>query len=297
MRVTESSISYNYLSDINQTRGKIVDLQAQMASGKRVLKPSDDPSATNAILRLKASMQANDQYAKNVQEASGMAQATTNALDSFASLMMDLKDLLTKAANVSSGEALPTLAAQVDQILSESVAIANTNFNGKYLFGGTQTTVAPFTLAADRSSVAENPAGIDGAINFSVSEGLTQQVNISGEEAFQGTAIFGLMIQIRDQLSSGNQPTTAQIDAVDQAFDHVTLESGKAGSFVQNLDTLSAHLDSQKTQLSLFLSNEQDADIAESIMQLKQQQAMLDAALNTGAQVLPKTLVDYLRTA
>jgi flagellar hook-associated protein 3 FlgL len=163
------------------------------------------------------------------------------------------------------------------------------------VFGGTQTLDAPFTLSADRETITKNPNGIDGAINYSVSDSISQQVNIPGEEAFQGTGLLNLMIQIRDTLSSGVSPTGAQIDAVSQGLDHILQEGGKAGSFSQSLDAITSHLDAQKTQLTQFLSSEQDADIADSVMQLKQQETMLDAVLNTGAQIIPKSLFDYLK--
>ena len=295
MRVTENAISYNYLASVNQARERIVELQSQMATGKKILKPSDDPRATNSILRLQASLDANSQYTKNVDEGSGMAQSTSSALDSFASLFMDLKDVVTKSTNPASTDAMSTFGQQVDQLLSQAIDTANTKFNGKYIFGGTQTIDPPYTLSADRLTVTKNPNGINGTINYAVGDGLNQQVNIPGEDAFQGTALFDLMIQIRDQLKSGAPPTSAQVNAVNQGFDHVVLEASKAGSFVANMDSLASNLDNQKTQLLGFLSNDQDADLAESVMQLKQQEAMLDAALNTGARIIPKTLVDFLQ--
>jgi flagellar hook-associated protein 3 FlgL len=192
-----------------------------------------------------------------------------------------------------SGE-FPTFSAQVDQVLSEALASANTKFNGKYLFGGTQTTDPPYILSADRSSVTKNPNGIDGTITYIVGDGLNQQVNIPGEEAFQGTALFDLIINIRTNLNNGLPPTTAQVEAVNLGFEHILMKASKAGSYAQNMDNLTLNLDEQKTRLTQFLSNNEDTDLAESVMQLKQQEAMLDAALNTGGRIIPKTLLDFL---
>jgi len=294
MRVTESAISSNYLSNVNQAREKIVNLQAQIASGKRVLKPSDDPRATKSILRLKASLQANEQYSKNVEDGNSIAQSTSSALDAVASLFIDLKETVTRASNAAMGGEFPTFAAQVDQVLSEALASANTKFNGKYLFGGTRTTDPPYVLSANRSTVTKNPNGIDGTITYIVGDGLNQQVNIPGEEAFQGTALFDLLIDIRSNLNNGLPPTIAQVDAVNQGFEHILMKASKAGSYARNMDNLTMSLDEQKTRLTQFLSNNEDTDLAESVMQLKQQEAMLDAALNTGGRIIPKTLLDFL---
>lgn len=295
MRVTERAVSNNFLSSVNQARERIVDLQTKVAAGKSVLKPSDDPRATNSILRLQASLAANDQYSSNVADGSGIAQSTADSLDSVASAFLDLKDIVTRASNPTAVSEYPAFADQIDQLLSQTLNSANTKFNGKYLFGGTQTTDPPYTLAADRSAVTKNPSGVAGVISYSIGDGLTQQVNIPGEDAFQGTGLFDLMIQIRDTLKNGTQPTVVQLASVDNGFDNIVMKGSQAGSFVQAMDNLTVHLQDQKNQLTKFLSDNQDADIASAVTELKQQETMLDAALNTGAKTIPRTLLDFLQ--
>jgi flagellar hook-associated protein 3 FlgL len=295
MRVTENVISYNYLDNVNQAREHIVQLQGQMASGKRVQKPSDDPRASNAIMRLQQSILLNDQYSKNVEDGISMADATSAALDSFGQLYQDMKVTIVQATNGGNSTAMATFAQNIDDLLSQAIDVANSKFNGKYLFGGTQTLDPPYTLSADRETVTKNPNGINGVISYPVSDGLNQQVNIPGEVVFQGTGIIDLMIQVRDSLRNGQVPTSAQSDAVNAAYEQILLQASKAGSFVSSLETVSSSLQEQNTRLQQFLSTEQDADLAESIMKLKQQEAALDAAIQTGAQILPKTLLDFLR--
>lgn len=295
MRITENIVSYNYLENVNQTREKIVELQAQMASGKRVRKPSDDPRAADAIIRLTQALAANEQYARNVEDGRGMADATSTTLDSGADLFLTFKEVVVKASNGSADESFNIYAQQIDQLLSQMLSIANTKFNGKYIFGGTQTLDLPYTISLDRQTVTKNPNGIGGSINYPVSDVLSQKVNISGEEAFQGTAIFDLMIQVRNTLLGKTPPTKTEVDAVNSGFDHLLQVTSTAGSYVQGLDAVTEHLDQQKTKLMEFLSAEQDSDLAESVMKLKQQETMLEAAINTGARIIPKTLLDFLR--
>jgi len=294
MRVTDSGMSLNYLASINQAREQIMDLQGQVASGKRVQKPSDDPVAIGSIMRLQTSLDQNAQYSQNISAGKGIIDATTGALDSLSDLLTTLKQTVTSAVNASTTEALSTDADTVDQLLGEAVDIANTRFGGKYIFGGTQTLDSPFTLSADHSTITMNPNGIDGTISLPVGDGVQEQVNIPGEQAFGGTALFDLMIQIRDTMNSGSSPTAAQVDAVNQSLDQILNSAGKAGSISQSLDTFSANLDQQKTQLTAMLSNVQDADIAEASMKLQNYQVMLNAALAVAAQSLPKSLLDFL---
>ena len=293
MRITENIVSYNYLDNVNQAREKIVGLQSQLASGKRVSKPSDDPRASDAILRLREALSLNEQYTRNAEDGNAMAGATSSALDSFSELFLQMKQEIVKANNAGNTLAMPTFAQTIDDLLSQAINTANSKFNGKYLFGGTQTLDAPYTLDANRQIVTKTVN--DGVINYMVSDGMTQQVNISGDSAFQGTGLFDLMIQIRDGLLNGQVPTQTQSDAVNDGFGHILLQASKAGSIVSSLDSVAFGLEGQKMRLTEFLSNEQDADLAESIMKLKQQELALDAAINTGARVIPKTLLDFLQ--
>jgi flagellar hook-associated protein 3 FlgL len=295
MRVTESGIASNFLSSINRTRERINQEQSQLASGKRVLKVSDDPQAADAILRLKSIVDANEQYQKNTTEAQSQVETTEAALSSFSDIMVNVKEVMARASNGSQTENLNTYAVQIDQLLAGAVDIANTKLNGRYIFGGTNTLDPPFTLSGNHSSVTVNPNGITGTIQYPVSEGVNQVVNIDGQEAFQGSTIFDLMIQVRDNLQAGLNPTVAESLSADSHLDLVLTKTSKAGSILQNLVNNESMLADQRNQLLQLLSVQQDTDVAEVVTKLKLDELMLDAALNTGARIIPKSLLDFLR--
>ena len=295
MRVTESNIAANFLNNINQTRERITVEQAQLATGKRVTKVSDDPQATDSILRLKSFLSANAQYQTNNAQAEADTEATESALNSFSDLLVNLKGILSQATNGAQTLNLQTYADQIDQLLGDAVGIANTKSNGRYLFGGTNTLQQPFTLAADHSSVTVNPNGITGSIEVPINEGVNQTVNIDGQEAFQGTSIFDLMIEVKNKLQSGLNPTSDESAALDTYLEHVATETGKAGSMLGNIQNNDAMLSSQQTQIQQLLSVQQDSDVAETTLKFNQDQLSLQAALSSGASVLPKTLLDFLK--
>lgn len=294
MRVTENNIASSLLLNINRSREQITKLQSQLASGKRVLKPSDDPQATDSILRLQAAIDRNEQYLKNVVDGQAVLAETSAALNGFVSIMQDVKNELITASNGSRREALPIQANRLDQLLTQAVEIANTKFNGKYIFAGTNTLEAPFVLAPDHSAVTANPNGITGVINYDVAEGSSQPVNMDGQEAFQGAQFFTTVIQLRDKLAAGQFPAAGDVESIGAIIDHVLGKASKTGSVSQGMDALQLHLDEQQTQLRILLSIDQDADVAQAALQLKQNEIMLDAALNTGARILPKSLLDFL---
>ncbi len=295
MRVTESTIATNFLFNVNKSRERIVQLQSQLATGKRVLRPSDDPQAADIILRLNGSIARNEQFEKNVTNGLALVETTESALDQFSNHLLEIKELLVRIKGTAEPDSLKTYAEQLDLILSDLVDIANTKFDGKYIFGGTRTLTPPYALAADRSAVTENPNGVTGSIEFQVAEGIKQVVNINGQEAFGGTQIFDAIIALRDDLRGGTLPSGAQADQIDTFVDSITNVGSKAGSMYTNLAAVQARLYDQRIELMGLLSIHQDTDIAESTLRLKHEEIMLDAALNTGARILPKSLLDFLQ--
>lgn len=295
MRITENKFITNFLSNINRSRDRLVMLQTQIATSKRVNKPSDDPEAANKIILFQSSIDRNEQYQKNISEAKGFVEATSLALDNFTNILAEVKELLVRSKNGTHSSELDVYAEKIDQLLVESVQIANTQINDKYIFGGTQNLQPPFSLSADRSSVTVNPNDIIGDIKYAFGEGVTQTININGQVAFQGNQVFTTLIQIRNNLRLGQSPTDAEVQTISDLFNYVTGISGKSGALSQTIDNFEKQTESNKVNLMKLLSDFQDTDIAESIVKLKQEEMTLEAAMNVGSRIIPKTLLDFLR--
>jgi flagellar hook-associated protein 3 FlgL len=270
-------------------------MQAQLATMQRVQKPSDDPQAAQMIMRLNGMLDRNSQFQKNITEGQATMETTNAAFERFADAFQEARQVMTAAINNPDPASLATYADRIDQLLSDAVDTANTQFNGRYVFGGTQTTDPPFTLAPDRSAVTVNPNGITGTNQYSVGEGVMSTVNIDGQEAFNGTQPFDLLIQVRDALRSGTVPTQAQLDAATTVFNHVTDEESKAGSLLKTLAANEDQLGEQRSQIESLLSAQQDVDVSDLVMRLKREENSLDAALAVGAQIIPRSLLDFLK--
>jgi flagellar hook-associated protein 3 FlgL len=295
MRITQSGTTTRYLNDINNARENIVELQTQVATEKRVSKPSDDPQAVSSIMRLKKMLASNEQYTTNTNNALTMMETTSSTLDSFTSILSDVKSLVVRASSSSTGSTeLATYASSIDQYLDETLNLANTKYNGKYIFAGTNSQQQPFTLAADRSSVSENANGITGNIRLPIADGLSQVTNLDGQQAFEGTTIFNVLISLRNSLTSGSAPSATDTQALDDAYSYVTGQSAKAGMIVSQLTNNQTLLASQNTQLQSMLSDQQDTDVATAITKEQSAQTNLEAALQITAQTLPKSLLTYL---
>ena len=131
-------------------------------------------------------------------------------------------------------------------------------------------------------------------IDYAVGEGQTQTVNITGQEAFNGTALFDEIIKIKDNLKLGVTPTQADFTAVANSLQAILNTSGRAGAVLQGLDTTSASLQQQHTQIMALRSMKQDTDVASATLELQKENTALQAALAVGAKILPQSLVNFL---
>jgi flagellar hook-associated protein 3 FlgL len=294
MRITDNRMTSDFLFNVNNTQVRINEYQNQLSSGIRVNEPSDDPEAADLILRLNASLGRNEQFSSNIGSAQSMLSTSTDALDGIQQIIGQLQTTMAQVSNGAETSALPTFADTVDGFLNQAVALANTQFNGKYVFAGTQTQTQPYVLAGTPPAQTVTYNGNAGKIDYAVGEGQTQTVNVSGQEAFNGTALFDEIIKIRDNLKAGITPSVADSTAVQNALQTLLNTSGRAGAVLQSLDTTAAHLQQQHTQLLGLRSMQQDTDVASATLNLKQAQTALDAAMAIGAKILPQSLVNFL---
>lgn len=295
MRIPDNSFIFNYMTNLNKNRERIIDLQSQLATGKRVLKSSDDPQATDSILRLERALERNQQYQRNISDGNAMIAVTDSALDAISNYIIEVKEIMTAAGNPTRSQELSVYAGRIDELINEMHSMATMKFNGKYIFGGTNTLHKPYIINEDRSAVTLHPNGVGGKIEYPISDGVKQTVNINGEDAFRGTELFDILVNLRDRLNAGEFPGEDDIEQVSAIHDTVLSQSSRVGLIMQSLHNIETQLIEQQNHLMALLSMEQDADIAESIMKLKNEELMLQASLQTGARVLPMTLLNFLR--
>jgi|GEM_PF-1969841 len=182
MRISDNSIVADFLASLNQSRARISRLNKQLAGQKRILRVSDDPAGASAILRLNSALQRVDLYREAVTAGKGGLKMTADGLGRVADLLQEVKGVLTGAAGSTDPSLLSMYADQIDQFLNLGLEIANEQYNGKYIFGGTNTTTPPFAQTGTPAHVVYQ--GNVGAISYQVGDRVSQVVSINGLAAF-----------------------------------------------------------------------------------------------------------------
>ncbi len=294
MRINEQQLASDLLYSLGQDRQSIDQLQEQISSGKVVNSPSDDPTLNQRLMLIQNQIDQNGAYSDNAQYAQSFLSMQESALTSSVTTLTNIKTMMLSAANDSNPQDQTSYGTQLGQYINQLLDLANTKFGNKYIFGGTQTTDQPFFMNSGGTSVSANPNGISGSLKVDVGFQISEQYNVTGQEAFNGGQMFNDLINIENKLNSGTAPTQADITTVDNYLNSMISTNAKAGAMANRIQLIQSQLSSQTQSLQSTMSNLGDTDVAGAVIKLQQQQTTLNAALQTGAQIIKLSLANYL---
>lgn len=150
MRISTQTIFEQGIFNLQRNTADLVRGQEQIATGRRILTPSDDPVAAARALEVGQARFANDQLIRNADSAEAAIGMQEEALGRYTRLLQDVKTSLVGAGNgVLSGRERRDIAAELRGRYDELIALANTtDSNGLYLFSGYQGSTQPFAQNA-----------------------------------------------------------------------------------------------------------------------------------------------------
>jgi flagellar hook-associated protein 3 FlgL len=153
MRITNSMMVSGMMRNLNNNLNRMDKIQNQMATGKKILKPSDDPVGMAQVLKLTSDITASEQHKKNVDEALSWLETTEMAVTQLKDVMQRVRELTVRGSTGSlADEDKQAIQKEISQLKEQIVTIGNSTFAGRYIFGGYNTMGHPFT-------VEETPVG------------------------------------------------------------------------------------------------------------------------------------------
>ena len=293
MRITQSMITKSLLSSINQNRESMHSIQESITTGKEVERSSDDPVQFFRANRFRQSVKQNEQYLENVQDAEGWLQATASNLDSMLNQVMTLRERAVQSANDSlSAENRLHMASEINNIVEDLVNMANESFLDKNLFSGTKTKIEnPFLF--DGNSIEYQ--GNTGKINRRISGNFTININVTGQDLLD-TNIFNSALNLRTALENDDTNEIANmIDSIDSASEKMISLNTSIGSIQNQLELAEDRLRTANLNLSTFISETEDVDLASAITQYNSEEMAYQAALQSTANILRLNIMDFLK--
>ena len=273
------------------------DLQ-QLATGELINMPSDNPVGAAEIVQNQAEQQQTDQFLQNTSSVEGQLQTADSTLSSVVEALNQAISLGTQGANGTNSLAdMQAIAQQVQGIQSQVVQLANTSYQGNYIFAGTATNTVPFTLdGSSPDGVTYN--GNTGTNSVEVAEGNNVQTNLPGSQIFQGAGgdVMGALQQLITALQSGNTTNVGTATTqLGNALNYLSQQRVFYGNVVAQLQSNQTFLQQEQVNLQSEANSIDGANLAQVSTNLSQAETTQSAALAALAKVIPQNLLQYLQ--
>lgn len=185
MRITENIIAQNFLNRTRTALSRMARAQEQIASGRRLLRPSDDPRALAKSLALRGDLRRVEAFNDNASSATAFMSVTETSLQEVSDLLSRSKELLIAAQNATSdGSAAESQALELRSIVESLMLVANRDVGGRYLFAGRETKTPPYRTIGGSIVYVGDSEGIFEQLG----NGLRVGINVTGPQAFQTLA-------------------------------------------------------------------------------------------------------------
>lgn len=302
MRITNNTLTGNFLRNLNRNLKAMQKYQNQLSSGKEVSRPSDNPMLVARIMQLDSNVRMNEQYEKNISDALGWTDTADGALNVVTSTLQRARELIIYGANGTLSETdRSALKDEVDTLQGQLMQVLNTNYDGRYIFGGQKTTEPPFAIVDEKLTyVSKDYSNIEREISRGVNitiptngNGITVTNEIIGENADIGF----LFKEISKALDSGNTEDLSGklLGDIDKHLDNTIRFRSKMGAVYNRLESAKERNAAENLSMTELLSKSEDIDLAEKMMEFSTMRTVYQASLQTGAQILQPSLLDYIR--
>ncbi len=310
MRVTNGMMTASFLNDLYKANEKFLKYSKQFSSNKRILRPSDDPIGTTRAIRIRGDIAELDQFTKNVKDAQTyLTQAETGLSQIDSKIYMRLTELSEQALDgIMEQDNLQSFADEARQLRDELITIANTTCAGDYLFGGFNTTKAPFKVDENGTLlyngmdiVAGNDARMqeekDSVLTYKLANNVSFEIGYNGID-LMGTGednLYNVMTQFIDELESGNFSNAGNfVEKFRQGQNHIISLEADIGAKQKRLEYMLERYEDDSLNYEERRMDIEDIDQAEVISNMQLAQTIYQATLQANSMILQPTLLNYL---
>lgn len=303
MRITQSMLSSQFLRNLNLSMNNMQKLQQQFSSGKKVSKPSDDPVVAVRSIQLNSQLKEIEQYQRNLGTAVKWMDTTDSAIQEANGIFKTIREKLVQGANGPlDAESREAIAKEIVQLKEHLGSIANTSIAGRYIFAGTVVDKTPYDKDVPNIDGGLTNTNAD-KISVELGKGIFIDINVNAKDLFgykdlvktDNMNVFELMDTIVTSLNTAGSDPSALLDKLQAHEDNFLKISSTLGANRNRVELIERRLEDQAYITTENLSNEEDADLAEVIMNLNMQENVHRMALGTGARIMQPTLMDFLR--
>ena len=296
-----SSRNEQFLANMDRIQGRIDKAHAQVSSGLRITSASDAPDEIGLLLQSRAELAVAEQAKANLNRVKGEVDSAENALQSVIKLAERARVLGAQGqTGTQTAATRASIAAELEGVFRQIVGAANANYDGRFLFAGNNDQVQPFTLDFSQADGVAPYAGTAATRSVPDSNGVLIPVARSGQEIFNSPTgsqnLFRAINSLRTALLANDETALANANqTLGWALQHVNTELTRYGHSQNDLASAISIAEKKTLDLKTAISNTEDADLADAILQLQTGQTARQAALQAKGQEDRRTIFDFLR--
>lgn len=300
-RVATSFQNAATLRNLQQANQGMALSAYQVTTGLKSRTLSEDSGNSHQLLTLKDVQTRTNTYLSNLKSASNQLTATESAMQQMTDLLSEASSLATTGRNENSAQTRSTLAPKAQAIAESFYSLFNTQFNGQYLFSGSNANTATISGNAAPTAFPGEPLATtwyqgDSTLPSVVSgNGITQEYGVLGNDdafaklkaGFEGLW-YGLQNNNVTEIDTAISTLTAAKTQLSSLVSNV-------GGQLNNVEQLTERYTNQKTFVQQSVDGIEKIDVSDALTTFSQQQATLQASMMIISQLNQVSLLDYIR--
>ena len=214
MRVDPFYVS-NLVGSLDQTQASEQQLTSELSSGVRVTSLSQNPVASGENVVLLNQIQQDDSFTQTSSAVTGQLQVADSALGSVVSQLTQAVSLATSANNGTMNSSdTKSIGNQIAGILDEVQSLANSSYQGQYIFSGSQTTSTPFSTSSATTPAVTAYNGDEDVNYLETPNGQRIQLNVPGDQIFLGSGTNSVFAALNNLVADYSNGTVNTAQAV-----------------------------------------------------------------------------------
>ncbi len=267
MRVDPSYIT-NLVGSLDDAQSNEQQLSSELSSGVSITSLSQNPVGAGENVVLLNQIQQDDSFTASSNLVTGQLQVADSALGSVVSELTQAVTLATSANNgTMNASDVKSIGNQISGILDEVQSLANTSYQGQFIFGGGQTGSAPFSTSTGASPAVTTYNGDAGVNYLGLPNGQKIQLNVPGDQIFLGSgtsSVFGALNALVADYSTGTVNTSQAVgdtEALGTALNYVSQQRVTVDNSITQVSAASSAVTNEDPQLTTAQTDLMQADI------------------------------------
>lgn len=290
----------NLAGSLDQTQLTEQQLTQELASGVRVTSLGVDPEAAGENVLLLNQIRQDDSFTQTSSLVQGQLQVADSALGGVVSQLTEAISLATSANNGTLNSSdLQSISNQIAGIRDEVQSLANSSYQGQYIFAGGQTSAVPFSTSSATSPATTTYNGDTDVKSLQTPNGQTIQLNVPGGQIFTASGsnnVFTALNNLVDDYANGSNVGKAVTDteALNTALNYVSSQRVVLDNSLTRLNAATGAVTTEQTQLTAAQTNLMQADLPTISTQLSLAETQQTALEDVISQLAPASLFNKL---